>query len=171
MRAVERSLERLIFASRWLMAPFYVGLVVALAMLLVKFVQELLHYLPGVLAMKESDLVLAVLALVDLTLAGSLVLMVIFSGYENFVSKIETTDQKDRPEWMGTLDFSGLKLKLVASIVAISAIHLLKAFMNVQAVAKEDIFWLVVVHMAFVVSGVLLALMDWISEKAKSAHG
>lgn len=171
MRAVERSLERLIFASRWLMAPFYLGLVVALAMLLVKFVQELLHYLPGVLAMKESDLVLAVLALVDLTLAGSLVLMVIFSGYENFVSKIETTDQKDRPEWMGTLDFSGLKLKLVASIVAISAIHLLKAFMNVSAVNKEDIFWLVVVHTAFVVSGVLLALMDWISEKAKGAHG
>lgn len=167
---MERSLERLIFASRWLMAPFYVGLVLALAMLLVKFVQELLHYLPGVLAMKESDLVLAVLALVDLTLAGSLVLMVIFSGYENFVSKIETADHTDRPEWMGTLDFSGLKLKLVASIVAISAIHLLKAFMNVSAVNKDDIFWLVIVHMAFVVSGVLLALMDWISEKAKSVH-
>jgi len=168
---VERSLERLIFASRWLMAPFYVGLVLALAMLLVKFVQELLHYVPGVLAMKEGDLVLAVLALVDLTLAGSLVLMVIFSGYENFVSKIETDDHADRPEWMGTLDFSALKLKLVASIVAISAIHLLKAFMNVSAVNKDDIFWLVVVHMAFVVSGVLLALMDWISEKAKGAHG
>jgi len=168
---MERSLERLIFASRWLMAPFYVGLVVALAMLLVKFVQELLHYVPGVLSMKESDLVLAVLALVDLTLAGSLVLMVIFSGYENFVSKIETDDHADRPEWMGTLDFSALKLKLVASIVAISAIHLLKAFMNVSAVSKDDIFWLVVVHMAFVVSGVLLALMDWISEKAKGAHG
>ena len=168
---MERSLERLIFASRWLMAPFYVGLVAALAMLVVKFVQELLHYLPAVLAMKESDLVLAVLALVDLTLAGSLVLMVIFSGYENFVSKIETADQTDRPEWMGTLDFSGLKLKLVASIVAISAIHLLKAFMNITAVSKDDVFWLVVVHMAFVVSGVLLALMDWISEKAKSAHG
>lgn len=168
---MERSLERLIFASRWLMAPFYVGLVFALAMLLVKFVQELVHYVPGVLAMKESDVVLAVLALVDLTLAGSLVLMVIFSGYENFVSKIETNDHADRPEWMGTLDFSGLKLKLVASIVAISAIQLLKAFMNVTAVSKEDIFWLVVVHMAFVVSGVLLALMDWISEKAKGAHG
>ena len=168
---MERSLERLIFASRWLMAPFYVGLVLALAMLLVKFVQELLHYVPGVLAMKEGDLVLAVLALVDLTLAGSLVLMVIFSGYENFVSKIETDDHADRPEWMGTLDFSALKLKLVASIVAISAIHLLKAFMNVSAVNKDDIFWLVVVHMAFVVSGVLLALMDWISEKAKGAHG
>ncbi len=168
---MERSLERLIFASRWLMAPFYVGLVLALAMLLVKFVQELVHYIPGVLAMKEGDLVLAVLALVDLTLAGSLVLMVIFSGYENFVSKIETADQGDRPDWMGTLDFSGLKLKLVASIVAISAIHLLKAFMNVSAVNKDDIFWLVVVHMAFVVSGVLLALMDWISEKAKGAHG
>jgi len=168
---VERSLERLIFASRWLMAPFYLGLVVALAMLLVKFVQELLHYLPGVLAMKESDMVLAVLALVDLTLAGSLVLMVILSGYENFVSKIETSPDADRPEWMGTLDFSALKLKLVASIVAISAIHLLKAFMNVSAVSKDDIFWLVVIHMAFVVSGVLLALMDWISEKAKGAHG
>lgn len=168
---MERQLERFIFASRWLMAPFYVGLVIALAMLLVKFVQELLHYLPGVLAMKESDLVLAVLALVDLTLAGSLVLMVIFSGYENFVSKLDTEGHADRPDWMGTLDFSGLKLKLVASIVAISAIHLLKAFMNIAAVNKEDVLWLVVVHMTFVVSGVLLALMDWISEKAKKAHG
>ncbi len=167
---MERQLERLIFASRWLMAPFYVGLVIALAMLLVKFVQELLHYLPGVLAMKESDLVLAVLALVDLTLAGSLVLMVIFSGYENFVSKLDTEGHADRPEWMGTLDFSALKLKLVASIVAISAIHLLKAFMNISAVNKEDVMWLVVVHMTFVVSGVLLALMDWLSEKAKGAH-
>jgi uncharacterized protein (TIGR00645 family) len=168
---MERSLERLIFASRWLMAPFYLGLVLALAMLLVKFAQELAHYLPGVLAMKDSEVILAVLTLIDLTLAGSLVLMVIFSGYENFVSKIETDDHADRPEWMGTLDFSGLKLKLIASIVAISGIHLLKSFMNVQSANKDDLFWLVVIHMVFVVSGLLLALMDWISEKAKQAHG
>lgn len=168
---LERPLEQLIFASRWLMAPFYVGLVLTLAMLLVKFAQELLHYLPGVLAMKESEVILATLSLIDLTLAGSLVLMVIFSGYENFVSKIETDEHADRPAWMGTLDFSGLKLKLIASIVAISGIHLLKSFMNIQAASKEDLLWLVVIHMAFVISGLLLALMDWISEKAKHAHG
>jgi uncharacterized protein (TIGR00645 family) len=159
-KRVEHGLERFIFSSRWLMAPFYVGLIASLVLLLVKFVQELLHIIPNILSLKESEVILAVLTLVDLSLAGNLLLMVIFAGYENFVSKIDTGDSEDRPEWMGKVDFSGLKLKLVASIVAISGIHLLKSFMNIHQVPKDDLAWLVGIHMAFVVSGVLLALMD-----------
>jgi uncharacterized protein (TIGR00645 family) len=158
--AVERGVERLIFASRWLMAPFYIGLVISLGILMVKFVQELIELIPDVLHLKDTEIIVGVLSLVDLSLAGNLLLMVIFSGYENFVSKIDVAHHKDRPEWMGKVDFSGLKLKLIASIVAISGIHLLKSFMNISQVDKADLFWLVVIHMAFVVSGVLLALMD-----------
>ncbi len=160
MRKAEHTLERVIFGSRWLMAPFYLGLIVCLAVLLVKFVQELVHIVPGVLTMRETDVILAVLTMVDLSLAGNLLLMVIFAGYENFVSRIDVADEKDRPEWMGKVDYSGLKLKLVASIVAISAIHLLKSFMDVSEKTDRELAWLVGIHMAFVVSGVLLAWMD-----------
>jgi uncharacterized protein (TIGR00645 family) len=163
---VERRLEQTIFASRWLMAPFYLGLIVALVMLLIKFVQELLHFVPNVFSAKDTEVILAVLTLIDLSLAGNLLLMVIFSGYENFVSKIDVGDHQDRPDWMGKVDFSGLKIKLIASIVAISGIHLLKSFMNISSANKEELFWLLVVHMTFVVSGLLLALMDWVVEKA-----
>jgi uncharacterized protein (TIGR00645 family) len=170
MRRIEHGLERLIFASRWLMAPFYLGLVVSLLVLMLKFVQEVLHFAPHVFQATEAEVILGVLSLVDLSLAGNLLLMVIFSGYENFVSKIDVQDHEDRPEWMGKVDFGGLKLKLIASIVAISGIHLLKSFMSIQEVDKGNLFWLVAVHMAFVTSGVLLALMDFITEKAKTLH-
>ena len=126
----ERILEKLLFNSRWLLAPFYVMLVAALLGLLIKAGQETLHFVAHALTATESDVILGVLALVDLTLTGSLIVIVIFSGYENFVSKIDTGDDEDRPGWMGTVDFSGLKMKLIASIVAISAIALLKAFMK-----------------------------------------
>jgi uncharacterized protein (TIGR00645 family) len=157
---IERGIERTIFASRWLMAPFYLGLVGSLAMLLIKFVQEFFHAATHIFTMSETDTILIVLSLVDLSLAGNLLLMVIFSGYENFVSKIDTDGHEDRPDWMGKVDYSGLKLKLVASIVAISAIQLLKSFMNVQQLSDKDLAWMAGIHMVFVVSGVLLALMD-----------
>lgn len=165
---LDQPLERLIFASRWLMVPIYLGLIVTLAMTVVKFLQELARLVPQVLAMKDTDVILAVLTLLDLALASSLVLMVIFSGYENFVARIESASAAQRPAWMGTLDFGGLKLKLIASIVAISGIHLLKAFMNIGSWSKEDLMWLVLTHMAFVVSGVLLALMDYLTARAKA---
>ncbi|MFD1627978.1 TIGR00645 family protein [Azospirillum griseum] len=157
---MERRFEQVIFASRWLLAPFYLGLVIALGLLLIKFLQEVLHIAPHVLDMAEKDVLLAVLTLIDLSLAGNLLLMVIFSGYENFVSKIDVADHEDRPDWMGKVDFGGLKLKLIASIVAISGIHLLKSFMNLANVTQNELMWLVIIHMTFVVSGVLLALMD-----------
>jgi uncharacterized protein (TIGR00645 family) len=167
--ALERLLERGLFASRWLMAPMYVGLVLALVALIMIFAQELLHAVPTMLSghAKPEDAILLALSLIDLSLAGNLVLIVIFSGYENFVSKLDIGETADRPSWMGTVDFSGLKMKLVASIVAISAIALLKAFLETTEpgvpVDETRLLWLVVVHLSFVVSGVLLALMDWLA--------
>ena len=170
--ALETALERGLFASRWLMAPFYVDLVVALAALLVVFFQELFRELPHLLAMSAEDAILMALTLIDLSLAANLLVIVILSGYENFVSKIDTAAHEDRPEWMGTVDFSGLKMKLIASIVAISAIALLKAFLKLTepgvALDEPRLFWLVTVHLSFVVSGVLLALMDWLNSKVKA---
>ena len=160
---VEKIFETLIFASRWLLAPFYLGLAVSLVVLLIKFAGELLHIASHAFTSTESEVILGVLALVDLTLTGSLLIIVIFSGYENFVSKIDHSGHRDWPEWMGTIDFSGLKLKLLSSIVAISAIQLLKQFMSLKTVSDRDIFWLVVIHVVFVVSGVLLALSDRIA--------
>jgi uncharacterized protein (TIGR00645 family) len=165
---VERLLEQFLFRSRWLLAPFYVMLVAALVVLLIKAGQETIHFVFHALSATESDVILGVLALVDLTLTGSLIIIVIFSGYENFVSKIEIDDAKDWPEWMGKIDFSGLKLKLLSSIVAISGIQVLKAFMNVKNTSDRDLIWLVVIHMVFVGSGLLMALTDKISGDAKS---
>jgi uncharacterized protein (TIGR00645 family) len=161
LNTVERWLESLLFAGRWFMAPIYVGLLLILAVITVKFVEELVLTLPSVLSMEERDLVLLVLGLIDLALLGSLTLMVAFAGYENFVSKMHSVaGHEDRPDWMGHVDFSGLKLKLISSIVAISAIHLLRTFLNVSALPKEDVGWQLAIHLGFVVSGLLLALMD-----------
>jgi uncharacterized protein (TIGR00645 family) len=167
MKRLEHGLELLIFNSRWLLAPIYVGLVLSVLLLLVKFVQELVHIVARMFTSSEGDVILAVLTLVDLSLVANLLLIVIFSGYENFVSKIHTEAHEDRPEWMGKVDFSGLKLKLVASIVAISGIELLKAFVNTGGYSNTDLAWKVGIHGMLVVSGVLLALMDRIAASAK----
>lgn len=164
---VERTLEKFLFASRWLLAPFYVALVFTLAGLLFKAMQELWHFVTHIVTATESEVILGVLALIDLTLTGSLIIIVIFSGYENFVSKIDSEKHKDWPEWMGKIDFAGLKLKLLSSIVAISAIQVLKAFMNVKNTPDRDLIWYVAIHMVFVLSGVVLALTDRIAESGK----
>lgn len=161
---IERWTEAFIFGSRWLLAPFYMGLVVALFALLVKFMQEVWHAIAHILSSSEADVILMTLALVDLTFTASLIVIVIFSGYENFVSKIDQGAHTDWPDWMGKIDFSGLKLKLMSSIVAISAIQLLKAFMNIKNVGEREMFWLVVVHLVFVVSGLLMAWTDKLTE-------
>jgi uncharacterized protein (TIGR00645 family) len=163
LKSIERLTERILFASRWLLAPFYVGLALALGVLLIKFLAELLHLTIGAFSMSESDVIVGVLSLVDLVLTGSLLIIVIFSGYENFVSKIDHSGHKDWPEWMGTIDFTALKLKLLSSIVAISAIQLLKQFMAMGKTSDRELFWLVIIHVVFVVSSVLLALSDRIA--------
>lgn len=160
----ERLLETFLFSSRWLLAPFYVGLVLTILTLLVKAVQELFHLLTHAFTATEADIILGVLALVDLTLTASLIVIVVFSGYENFVSKIDAEEHKDWPDWMGKIDFTGLKLKLMSSIVAISAIQVLKAFMNLKNLTDRELMWHVVIHLVFVGSGVVLALTDRISE-------
>lgn len=164
MKKIEHALEVVIFNSRWLLAPFYIGLVVGILMLLVKFLQEFLHILPHIFDSSESEVILAILTLVDMSLVANLLIIIIFSGYENFVSKIDTAGHEDRPEWMGKVDFSGLKVKLIASIVAISAIELLKAFVNVAAYTTEQLAWKVGIHAVLISSGVLFALMDKIAE-------
>jgi uncharacterized protein (TIGR00645 family) len=165
--SVEELLETGLFKSRWILAPFYLGLILALVMLLVAFINELVHTLPNVFTLDVEQIILSVLTLIDLSLAGNLVLIVIFSGYENFVSKIDTHGSEDRPAWMGTLDFSGLKMKLIGSIVAISAISLLRAFMSVLepevGLDERRLVWLVVLHFTFLMSGVLFAFMDWLA--------
>ena len=174
-KALERGLEMLLFRSRWLMAPFYLGMVVALVMLLAAFVEELVHALPDLLHTDPEHVILTVLSLIDLSLAGNLVVIVIFSGYENFVSKIQTDNHEDRPNWMGTLDFSGLKMKLIGSIVAISAISLLRAFMTLTEpdapLDEARIRWLVLLHLTFVGSGLLFAAMDWVANRAEIKEG
>lgn len=171
---LEDAGERAIFASRWLLAPIYLGLSLALLALLIIFLKELFHLLTHVFFSTEKDVILGVLALVDIALTGSLLIIVIFSGYENFVSKIDHSGHVDWPEWMGTIDFSALKLKLLSSIVAISAIQLLKEFMSVKQVTEADerkLFWLSVIHLVFVGSSVLLALSDRLSEGSHTKPG
>jgi uncharacterized protein (TIGR00645 family) len=167
---VERYLERFIFASRWLLAPFYAGLVIALAGLLFKAAQELVHFVLHIFEASEADVILGVLTLIDLTLTGSLIIIVIFSGYENFVSKIDVDKHTDWPEWMAKIDFTGLKLKLMSSIVAISAIQLLKVFMNLKNTSDREVGWYVGLHVVFVVSGLLFALTDRYGEGGHKSH-
>ncbi len=157
---VERMVESVIFAARWLLAPVYVGLIAGLVVLLVKFVQLTIGLVGHMLTTDGDNIIVGVLGLIDLALMGSLVLMVMFAGYENFVSKLDLASHKDKPGWMGQVDFSDLKLKLMASIVAISAIHVLEYFMNVAHLTDLELAWALGIHMAFVVSGVLLAVMD-----------
>ncbi|MBP0579830.1 TIGR00645 family protein [Labrys sp. LIt4] len=163
---MEKWIERGLVASRWVLAPFYIGLVIALFVVLLKFGQELLHFVAGAYTLTPKQTVLGVLELVDLALLGSLVLIVIFSGYENFVSKIDGAEHLSWPNWMTKVDFAGLKLKLLASIVLISAIELLKGFMQIKDLSDRDLYWLVGVHMVFMVSGVLLAFSDLLQAKA-----
>ncbi|KQT37719.1 MULTISPECIES: TIGR00645 family protein [unclassified Methylophilus] len=177
-RYLEKILEGWIFQSRWLMAPMYLGLVGGLFILLVKFGQEFFHIVSHLASFSEQETVLSLLALVDITLVGNLLIMVIFSGYENFVSRIDTANSEDRPEWMGKVDYSGLKIKLIGSIVAISAIDLLKAFVHqssgTASFTTEQMAWLVGIHLTFIITGVLFAWMDKIAGhshgKGKSDH-
>jgi uncharacterized protein (TIGR00645 family) len=158
---VRRAFEYVLFNSRWLLAPFYVGLVIALAVLLLKFLRMLGEFILHAPGAKSTETILDALSLIDVTLVGNLILIVVFSGYENFVSRIDASRNPNWPIWITRIDFAGLKQKLLASIVAISAIHVLEAFLNIDAsFDATKMTWLVAVHLVFVVSAVLLALSD-----------
>ncbi len=173
LRRIERAFENGLFASRWLLAPFYVGLVISVFFLLAVFARELVYALPLMMVMTVEAAILKVLALLDLVLAANLIIIVILAGYENFVSKIDTEGHIDRPSWMGTTSFAGLKLKLYASIVAISGIQLLKTFMGITAhpVDTVALMWMTIIHFTFVVTAVLSALTDFLSARSKGTAG
>ena len=167
---IEGGAERFLFGSRWLLAPIYIGLVGGLIIVLIKFFQELWEMILHALEAGPHDVVLGILGLLDLALLGNLILIVIFAGYGNFVSKIGVAEaSEDRPLWMGHVDFSGLKIKLIGSLVAISVIELLQDFMRAKDEVTEGEVWRVTLHMTFVISGVLFALMDWLADKRKMA--
>lgn len=157
---IGRMLERLLFASRWLLLPFYLGLIISLGMLAFKFAQKLIALFPDFVALDLESTIVVSLKLVDIALIGNLLLMVIFAGYENFIAPIHTDVGLARPAWMGKVDFSDLKMKVITSIVAISAIQLLEYFMDIEASNKNDVIWLIALHLTFVVSGLLLAITD-----------
>ena len=168
---IENTLESSMFASRWFMAPVYVVLSLSLAIIMLKVVQEFTHNISAFYGMDIRNLLLFVLHIIDMALIGNLVLMILFAGYENFVSKIGAAEgSEDKPSWMGKVDFSGLKLKLISSIVAISGINLLEAFMSLKDHTDREIKWQIIIHLVFIASGVLLALMDWIASKTKPRY-
>ncbi|HTU64663.1 MAG TPA: TIGR00645 family protein [Steroidobacteraceae bacterium] len=175
---LEEVTEKLLFASRWILAPIFLGLSLALVALGFKFFQEAWHVFSHLIEMEESDLVLTVLAMIDIVLVGSLIIMVMFSGYENFVSTIDAKGT-DSLNWLGKLDAGTLKLKVAASIVAISSIHLLRVFMQVGKVdpltkqllvTNEQVMWFVILHLTFVVSAVLLGVLDKMSFSKHRDH-
>lgn len=170
MKTLEHVLERLIFGSRWLLAPFYLGLVAAMGLLLVKFVKEFIHFVPIVFEGEGSAVIISLLTLIDVVMVGNLLVIIVLAGYENFVSQIDTGDSEDRPTWMGHVGFAELKMKLIGSIVAISGIELLKAFMHVETLNHGELAWKVGIHLTFVLSGVLFAIMDRIAAGKPKAH-
>jgi uncharacterized protein (TIGR00645 family) len=175
MRKFEHGLEAMIFRSRWLLAPFFVGLIVAIVALLVKFGKGLVGLIPLVLDgdAEGGKVIIEILSLVDAALIASLLLIIIFSGYENFVSKIAVGEHEDRPAWMGKVGFSDLKLKLIGAIVAISAVELLKAFIDSTSstnINDKKLAWMVGIHFTFVLSGVMFALTDRIADRKGGGH-
>ncbi len=157
---IERALENALYASRWLLAPIYIGLSLALLLLGMKFFQEVFHFFPLIFNTSESDMVLVILSLVDMALVGGLLVMVMLSGYENFVSAIDIKEGNEKLSWLGKLDAGSLKQKVAASIVAISSIHLLKAFMNAEHIANDKLQWYVIIHITFVLSAIGMAYVD-----------
>jgi uncharacterized protein (TIGR00645 family) len=162
----EATLERWVFNSRWLLAPFFIGLLLAIAALLIKFAQAFVKLALGVVtqSLSDNDMIVDILTLVDGALIGVLLLIIGFSGYENFVSKIGIGEHEDRPAWMGKVGFADLKIKLMGAIVAISAVELLKAFINIEDYSRQVLVWKVGIHITFVISGVLFAVTDRLTE-------
>ncbi len=157
---IERIIERSIYACRWLLAPIYLGMSIALMALTVKFFQELYHFIPAILDMSEGALTLKLLAFIDLTLVSSLTIIVMFSGYDNFVSRLDIAEGTEKLSWLGTHDYGSLKMKVASSIVAISSIHLLKVFMNAEQIANDKLLWYVVIHLTFVLSAFMMGILE-----------
>jgi uncharacterized protein (TIGR00645 family) len=161
---VRRNLGRLMFAARWVMAPIYIGLLIALVMVVVKFVQKLVETVPGFLGLPVNDAIFVILSLVDLSLVGNLVVIVIFAGWENFVGRLLATNADDQPGWLGGMDFATVKLRLIGSIVAIAAIQILETFVHIEEVKAQQAAWQLAILLGIGSVGVLLAVTDRLSE-------
>ncbi len=157
---MERLIEGLMYRSRWLLAPIYFGLSLAILALGIKFFLELIHLLSDIITMSEADMILVVLSLVDIAMVGGLLLMVMMSGYENFVSRLDIAENEEKLAWLGKMDSSSLKAKIAASIVAISSIHLLKKFMAAEGIDNDKLLWYVLMHITFVASAFAMGLLD-----------
>ena len=162
---MEKFIETLLYRSRWVLAPIYLGLTLAAVGLSIKFFEELFHMLIHVFTIKEADLILVILSLIDMAMVGGLLIMVMMSGYENFVSAINVPNGEEKLGWLGKMDSSSLKAKIAASIVAISSIHLLKIFMDAESKSAETLKWYVIIHMTFVVSAFLMGYLDKLGKK------
>jgi len=161
---LEHFIERVMYASRWIMAPVFLGMSLILLVLAIKFFQELYHFIPHILEVDESQVILKLLTFIDLTLVGSLTLIVMFSGYENFVSRLDIGSEAEKLDWLGTHDYGSLKLKVATSIVAISSIRLLKVFMEVENTDNDKMLWFVVIHLTLVLSAFIMGYLDKISK-------
>ncbi len=164
---MERFFERMIYSSRWLMAPIYFGLSFVLMMLGVKFYQRIFELMPTILGLDSMDLVVKVLSLLDITLIGGLIVMVMLAGYENFVSRLDLDEGEEKPRWLSTMDSDSLKHKVAASIVAISTIDLLKVFIDVKIIPNDKLLWYVVIHITFVLSAFIMGFLDKMGKKSK----
>jgi uncharacterized protein (TIGR00645 family) len=160
MNRLSKVIEAVLFGGRWLLLPVYIAMTVLLGMLVAYFLVELAHAVPGLLAMSENDLMILTLSLIDLSLTANLVVLVILSGYENFVLRIITPANDRRPEWLTRIDFTGLKLKLLGSITVIAAVHLLGSFLTVDQQSERNLLWQVVIVLVFALLGLLLAYTD-----------
>lgn len=161
---IERLFEQLMYRSRWILAPIYLGLSIAVLALGIKFFQELVHLILHVFTLTEADIVLVVLSLIDIAMVGGLLIMVMMSGYENFVSQLDIGEDEEKLSWLGKMDSSSLKAKIAASIVAISSIHLLKIFMAADKVDNEKLLWYVIMHLTFVASAFAMGFLDTLTK-------
>jgi uncharacterized protein (TIGR00645 family) len=175
MKQLERMIESIILASRWLLVVFFLGLTLALALYAMTFLRKLWSLADAVMVIDDTDAILKILALIDSALVASLVVMVIISGYENFVSRFDDIEAKSEElSWLGKIDASSLKIKVASTIVAISSIHLLQVFLNADKFSDSKLMWLTIIHMAFVASALLLAYIDKVmvgTKKSKSGDG
>lgn len=167
MNKIENALEKGLFASRWLLAPFYVGLILAVLLLMAKFAVKFTSVVGHFNELTSSALVVDILGLIDLALIANLLIIITFSGYESFVSKMDVGDHEDKPTWMGKVGFAELKMKVIGSIVAISAIELLRVFIEIKSYDSEQIMWKIVMHATFVLSGLMFAISDWLGRAGR----
>lgn len=169
MKKFENALESLVFASRWVQAPMYIGLIVASVLYAYKFLVELVHITTHINSITEADLMMGILTLVDIVMVGNLLVMVVIGGYATFVSRLTSVDNhEDRPDWLDHVDAGTLKIKMAGALVGISGIHLLKAFIDISEKSERDVMWQVIIHGVFLFSAVMLAWTEKIMASYKS---